>query len=812
MSEDDKPTFPVWYGYPTIPKGRRSLVGRDELLAEVKQRLLAGEDVAIYGGLPGCGKTEMAAQLVEDEQIKEHFKDGILWVGLGNKLREGDITYRLSEWAANVGIPRERLGSLMDAEQIAKEITDAIRDRSILLVIDDAWDSETAWTFRRGRVSCAHLLTTRLFNVAYDFADPTEPIPVPELDNDAARELLAQYIPRVVEQRPKEIEECLKVAAGLPLSLNLIGLFLRKAAAGGRHELDAALKKVTNAEELLLQKWPHQVEERYKEGREFKEGDVPLTLRAIIMISEEPLEPATRAALRALTVFPPKVNTFSLRAGAAVAGPNTESEGEHLLKELREQGLTELTEQGLTELTDRETEERYTMHMAIWEYARQGLTDKSAYQRMAEYFIKHIKEKEASGESKTRLLASLELEHDNLRHALDQLIHDGEAYLGLRLAGALWKFWYERSYFDEGRQYIQKLCALPRSQIADLATGSAIPETVRELAWARAKVLNDAGNFAYNQGELFETQAKALNDGGNVADTQDAPPPAEKLYNESLRLREQIGDEQGQAGTWNNLGLLDRARGDFTSAERYFRDALKVNRNKGNKSWEAINLNNLGVVAAWKGDGRTAQEFQETSLALFRSLNDDWGIAMAQSDLGAALLLQGDHTGATARYKESLKRRWQIKDNRGIASALRGLAGVAMVDAQLDRAMIQYKAALGVSMNLRDRGGMIEALEGLAAVARARGEAGRAVRLYAAADAFRHSIRFAIPPAAAAARERELNKARADLDDEHYQQIWEAAADLALDDIDEVAREALEGPSPSIEHVLELSLHEEAKT
>jgi hypothetical protein len=35
---------------------------------------------------------------------------------------------------------------------------------------------------------------------------------------------------------------------------------------------------------------------------------------------------------------------------------------------------------------------------------------------------------------------------------------------------------------------------------------------------------------------------------------------------------------------------------------------------------------------------------------------------------------------------------------------------------------------------------------------------------------------------------------------------------LLLDDLDDVAREALEGPPPSLEHVLELSLHEEAET
>jgi hypothetical protein len=123
------------------------------------------------------------------------------------------------------------------------------------LVIDDAWDSETALIFRRGRGSCAHLLTTRLFHVANNFAYG-DPIPVPELDDAAAHELLAQYIPEIVEQCPEKVEEFIKTAAGLPLALNLMGIFLREAEANGQHELDAALKKVANVKEFLGKKRP----------------------------------------------------------------------------------------------------------------------------------------------------------------------------------------------------------------------------------------------------------------------------------------------------------------------------------------------------------------------------------------------------------------------------------------------------------------------------------------------------------------------------------------------------------------------------
>jgi hypothetical protein len=93
-------------------------------------------------------------------------------------------------------------------------------------------------------------------------------------------------------------------------------------------------------------------------------------------------------------------------------------------------------------------------------------------------------------------------------------------------------------------------------------------------------------------------------------------------------------------------------------------------------------------------------------------------------------------------------------------------------------------------------------------MASTRGDAEHTVRLYAAADAFRRKTAFAIPPVATTARKRELDKASTALGDEQFQQIWQAAAEASLDD---VAREALEGPAPLIEHVLKLSLDEGAE-
>ncbi len=73
------------------------LVGRESELSHIKKRLYNGGSVALtaLNGLPGVGKTALSIALAHDPEIRAHFRDGILWAGLGP---QPNISGLLSRW------------------------------------------------------------------------------------------------------------------------------------------------------------------------------------------------------------------------------------------------------------------------------------------------------------------------------------------------------------------------------------------------------------------------------------------------------------------------------------------------------------------------------------------------------------------------------------------------------------------------------------------------------------------------------------------------------------------------------------------
>jgi DNA-binding XRE family transcriptional regulator len=246
------PSRPGLYD-PAIPMsqvGGKGLVGRTQLLADLKRRLCSGMNVALsaLNGLPGVGKTIIALELARDREVLDYFRDGVLWAGLGIK---PNIVGLLGRWGTLLGLASHEMAALTSVEAWAKTINAVIGTKRMLLVIDDAWEIEDALAFRVGGPHCAHLVTTRFPVIAHCFSQD-ETIEVHELDEGNGLRLLERLAPEAVRSEPEEARALVRSSGGLPLALNLIGKYLYiQSYSGQPRRLQMALQGLRSADQRL---------------------------------------------------------------------------------------------------------------------------------------------------------------------------------------------------------------------------------------------------------------------------------------------------------------------------------------------------------------------------------------------------------------------------------------------------------------------------------------------------------------------------------------------------------------------------------
>jgi len=231
-----------------------------------------------------------------------------------------------------------------------------------------------------------------------------------------------------------------------------------------------------------------------------------------------------------------------------------------------------------------------------------------AHQRHAGFFLALAREAEPAmtGPGLREWLERLEAEHDNLRSAITWTL-EHEPGTALHLAANLWRFWYTRGHFEEGRGWLGRA----------LAEGSATP--------ARERALQGASTLAWVQGDLLGANSRA---------------------EEALAMFRAIGDQDGVAHALNALGdavlmsgeesfewaalgdaVLPSAKESFERAAAAYGEALGLFRDQGNQRGIAGVLTNLGNLAWERGDHDRATDLHREALALYRKIGNERGVA-----------------------------------------------------------------------------------------------------------------------------------------------------------------------------------------
>ena len=81
----------------------------------------------------GVGKTVLAAAVIQDQEIRAGFRDGIVWLTLGQTPDLLALQRRLLAWVAPDTEPPTEISAGRDA------LDTALKSRRWLIVLDDVW-------------------------------------------------------------------------------------------------------------------------------------------------------------------------------------------------------------------------------------------------------------------------------------------------------------------------------------------------------------------------------------------------------------------------------------------------------------------------------------------------------------------------------------------------------------------------------------------------------------------------------------------------------------------------------------------------
>ncbi|HEX2032400.1 MAG TPA: adenylate/guanylate cyclase domain-containing protein [Actinomycetota bacterium] len=584
-----------------LPAQLTSFVGREREISEVREVVGSARLVTLTGP-GGTGKTRLALEVAG--RLLLRFADGAFFVDLSAVT---DPALVPSQIAGALGVAED------PGRPIAESVQEHLRDREVLLVLDNfeqVLDAAPAVGDLLAAAPRAQALVTSR-SVLHLPGEREVPVPplllpdpgrLPDLEALSQYEAVALFIERARASRPgfavtnenaPAVAEICARLDGLPLAI----------------ELAASRAKLLSPQEILA-RLEHRLPLLATATRGLPERQ--RTLRGAIAWSHELLDEAERRLFARLSTFAGGATLASIEA---VTNPEGDHDTLETLGSLVDKSLVRVAETA-------EGETRYGMLETIREFAAERLVedwDAAATRRRHAEHVRDLAteaEPHFTGEEQARWLARFQREQDNVRAALGWAIDSGDADTGLRTGAALWRFWQQRGRLAEGREWMERLLALPS-----------------ERGPVRAWALTALGSIAYWQ-----------NDYG----------PMQRAYDEALAIARELGDPLLLAHAYHNAAYRHMVEQDHGAADEVLREGLRWAEAAGDAALEAEISIALGWNQFMKGDPGSALGPLRRGLDTLLRAGKRFLVADTLTGMAGMEVMIGDLESAAQHYRQAL--------------------------------------------------------------------------------------------------------------------------------------------------------------
>lgn len=641
-----------------LPAPPAQFVGRTDELARLNKTLDADTDsvtITAISGTGGVGKTWLALRWAHDNA--ERFPDGQLYADLrgfdpaADPLTPAEVIRRFLD---AFELPPERIPASPDA-QVAL-YRSLLASRRMLVVLDNARDTEQVLPLLPGNASCPVLVTSRGQLSGLVVRHNVTPVFLDTLSEQEAMSMLARRLGQDrVAAEPAAAAELIEHCARLPLAL---GIVTARATANPGFSLQALAEELRDAHERL----------------DALATDEPASdVRAVFSWSYQVLSAPAARLFRLLGLLPG--HDIALHAAASLAGldlPATRS------------SLTELTR---TRLLEEHLPGRFRFHDLLRVYAVERAADEDAEER-----------------------------HAAIYRVLDHYLHTGfaaERHLaphwepitldapqpGVAVRGI--------SDYAQAMQWF----ATEDSNVisaSELAARTGFDAHAWQLPWALSTFLNRQGfwHLRTTTQQTALAAADRLDDGNAQAICHHLLARgyailgqfAEAIHHlhTALRHYEDLGDRTGQATIHFSLTQVCLQRERPAQALEHSRTALELYRATGNRVWEAFSLSAMGGCEALLGRHRQSLADSREALTLLRALGNLDGQAHTLHSLGYTHCELDEHAEAAGCLRDAAALFGELGDNYHEANTLHLLGDVHQAADEPDRAKAAWKRAVTI--------------------------------------------------------------------------------------------------------------------
>lgn len=765
---------------PTLP---RPFVGRGVVVEEISERLAAEGRLSSFAlhGLPGAGKTAVAAAVAED--LRPSFPGGVLWASLGES---PDPLRVLTSWGRAVGA--EDLADYDNVAAASARMRAVLRERQVLVVLDDVWETAHVCPLDVAGPQGATLATTRFRSVALEVAGPGHIRDLGALDPDDAVSLLEELAPSLGDRERGAMRRLAEGLGRLPVLLRVAGRLLEERARLGLPAADM-IGGMARGEGVMEAEVPPDLAAAAGEAG----ADAP-TVAALFARSTDALNEVDRARFARLAAFAPGPASFDLAVAGAVWGAGNNEEAAAAIAALARRDLVEPDGAG-----------RFSLHPFVRLHARallEGLPEleaDAARASHAAHYLSLVRAAErlysAGAEGRRVGTALFEAEWANVRKgrmwAASAMRGGGPGALGAaRLvldyaeAGGRWisirADLAERDLWAKDAIEASRLLEENPREAEPLDTGDASEERSGErlenrykasrahqlyvLAQARFGTGDPDGALALlkESREIHRLlgnkrgEARSIGLAGAILQRKGEHGPAEERFRGALALLDDASDAlapvsaagegadpeadfsavreerrqiaRDRAMILGNFGSFLKNRGEKEPAEAAITEAFATFKQIGDTGQAAIALDNLGMLRSELfGDGKGALRAFRTARRAFRFLGWRHDEAVALLAVGRELANAGEHERAEGVARELLTLCEELGQlaQRGWALDVLGDARLGLYDSV--GAVEAYEEELDIARGAQDGRLEVMALEGLGDAALADGDSERAL-------------------------------------------------------------------------------------